>query len=101
VAITSNCRGALWLRETTRVALRYGHWGVSSFDGAIKKCVAEVGGFETVVIRFDRPAPSLVFWFLGSGPGGCHELIMGLSSESAADEEMLLSIGRSVRRRRT
>ena len=88
--------GSLWQRGDTTVSLRYGHWALDSFTGETEVCVEQIGGFETVVIRFQRPSPAYVFWFLGSGPVGGHELVMGLNGAAASDEDLLLSVGRSV-----
>jgi len=88
--------GKLWQRGKATVSLQYGHWGLESFAGAAEKCVSQVGDWETVVIRFQRESPSFVFWFVGSGPTGGHELIMGLNGERISDEALLLSVGQSV-----
>ena len=88
--------GALWRDGDTTVSLRYGHWGLESFGDEATKCRATVANFETVVVRLKDEAPSFVFWFLGSGPAGGHELIMGLNGHSASDEPLLISVGYSV-----
>jgi hypothetical protein len=88
--------GTLWQRGQVTVSLRYGHWALESFGDETETCLAKVASFEAVVVRFRGESPSFVFWFLGSGPSGGHELIMGLNAATASDEPLLLSIGHSV-----
>lgn len=90
--------GALWQSGQVTVSLRYGHWALESFGDETETCLAKIASFEAVVVRFRDEAPSFVFWFLGSGPSGGHELIMGLNGATASDEPLLLSIGHGVYR---
>ena len=88
--------GALWRRGEATVSLRYGHWALDSFGDEATKCLARIASFDTVVVRFKDKSPSFVFWFLGSGPSGGHELIMGVNGATDSDEPLLISVGYSV-----